>query len=257
MANKVTYNDANYDILNAITLADRNYIILMDSNDIGNLTFLESSIVNGERKFTLPPKSYDVNEHKNSNLKRLQLNFLVHLIINIIKEEYSHANIRTKTDINSKFNEIKNFIHTDLDTKYIIDDEKNLNIDTFSKIAKFLESHLKDQFITSVKKDEVKQYSYLERPIVTVEGLDTEWLYELSSNELEELVKSGKTSTELIYISDALNKAKEREQSIKNYEARGHVKTLKMQDRNAAFIDTFLLSAITASFYLLLLLSIF
>ena len=56
---------------------------------------------------------------------------------------------------------------------------------------------------------------------------------------------------------DALEKRKENDQAISKYNEIGHTKVLTKRDNSAAFIDTLLLSLITASFALLLLMSIF
>lgn len=258
MASKIVYNNTSYDILDAIVLLDRDYLVLVNPDNINNITFVESVLIDNQRKYFLPPKSFDISNNVNCDLKRLQTNFVASTIVDVLKKYISNENLNNLDEIKIKFNEIKDFIYTDLTIKSILEDKKNLNINNFSKILDYIEKYLSEQFIVVVKNDIEQEYNYLDRPVVTRNGLDYEWLYELNLNELKELASSkNRTSTELIYIMDALEKRKENDQAINKYNEIGHVKSLRKRDNTAAFIDTLLLSLITASFLLLLLISIF
>lgn len=258
MANKVVYNNTSYDILDAMTISNRSYLILIDPINPNNIIFLESAVVNGERKYSLPPKSYDIANNHNCDLKRLQANFIVSRVVDILITEVNNGSLKSLKDIKEKFESLKNLIYRDATIKSILEDQKKLNEDNFLKISLYLEKYLNKQFIVTVKNENVKQYNYLDRPIRTSEGLDYDWLYDLNLSELKELA-SGKnrTSEELIYILDALDKREKSDQAINLYTEMGHTKKLVKYDNTAAFIDTVLLSLITASFALLLLLGIF
>lgn len=258
MANKVLYNNINYDILDAITLVNRDYLILVDSTRISNITFLESTVVDGKLKYSLPPKGFDVANNLNGDLKRLQVNFIVSRIVEILKREVNNGTLMSPSDIKTKFEQIKNFVYTDLTIRSILEDYKNLSAETFSRISDYLEKYMNEQFAVVVKNDKLEQYNYLDRPLKTSEGLDYDWLYNLELGQLKELASSNnRTSEELIYILDALDKRQKTDQAINNYTEMGRVMTLSKRDNTAAFIDTVLLSLITASFALLLLLNIF
>lgn len=254
MANKVVYNNTSYDILDAITLLNKDYLILCDENKLNNITFLESILLDGKRQYFLPPKSFTLEDNPNCNLKRLQASFIISRIVEILKSE----SFQTSNQIQSKINEIKNFIYTDLTIKSILEDNKNLSVSNFSAISDYLEKYLNKQFITDKQEYIIQQYNYLDRPIKTSEGLDYEWLYDLSLEELRELAGSkNRTSEELIYVLDALDKREKSDAALNNYAEMGRSLTLKKNNNTAAFVDTLLLSLITISFSLLLLLSVF
>ena len=253
MANKVVYNNTDYDILDAITLLDRNYLILINDNSFDDINYLESSIIDGQKKYFLPPKSYDISNY-NYDLKRLQLSFVVSRIINILKYQVENNYSRDLNDIKSNFVEIKKFLYNDTTIQSILNKYENLKPDTFLNILEKIEECLNKKFSIENK----KEYNYLERPIKTDNGLDYEWLYDLNLSQLRDIIGcKNRTSEELIYILDALDKKEETDLSIQYYTELGKIKKLKSQTATAAFVDVFLLTAITASFALLFLLSIF
>lgn len=258
MANKVLYNNINYDILDAITLIGRDYLILSDNNDLKNIFFLESSLVNDTRKYSLPPKSFKVEDNQNCDLKRLEINVLVNSAVEILKQEVAHGILNNQEEIQKRFNQIKSFIYTDLTIQSLIEDQKNLNSSSFSQISDYLQKDLEHQFPLSINNIAEEQYSYLDKPIRSNDGLNYEWLYKLDSKQLRELASDkNRTSEELIYILDALEKRTETEKAIEHYTEAGRAMTLTKKDNKAAFIDILLLSLITGSFLLLLLISIF
>ncbi|MBE6152419.1 MAG: hypothetical protein E7165_03820 [Firmicutes bacterium] len=253
MANKVVYNNTDYDILDAITLLDRNYLILINGNSFDDINYLESSIIDGQKKYFLPPKSYDIS-NSNYDLKRLQLSFVVSRIVNILKYQVENNYSRDLNDIKSNFVEIKKFLYNDTTIQSILNKYENLKPDTFLNILEKIEECLNKKFLIEDK----KEYNYLERPIKTDNGLDYEWLYDLNLSQLRDIIGcKNRTSEELIYILDALDKKEETYLSIQYYTELGKIKKLKSQTATAAFVDVFLLTAITASFALLFLLSIF
>ena len=142
--------------------------------------------------------------------------------------------------------------------KSIIEDNQNLTVDTFNKVAEYIERYFDAQLLDKVNNVEEKQYNYLNRPLKNSNGLDYEWLYELSLEELKEVARDkSRTSEDLIYIMDALDKRQNSDQAINNYTEIGKSFVLAKKESNAAFIDIILLSLITISFFLLLLLNIF
>lgn len=253
MANKVVYNNASYDILDAITLFNKDYLILVNENEIRNIIFVESSVVDGKRKYFLPPKSYKVEDNPNCNLRRLQTNYIIHSIVEILKK----SSCETKDELTRKIIAIKTFIYTDDDIEKFIKDESNLNLDKFNVSLDIVSQILEQKFGTNKHYVQESAVNYLNRPIKTMDGLDYDWLYELSLQELQELASSNRTSEELIYILDALKKAEQRELSINHYLEMGKVYRLNKPNPTSAFVDTLLLSIITLSFSLLFLLSIF
>jgi len=251
MANKVIYNNISYDVLDAITISNRKYLILVDSTNVNNITYLESSIINGEAKYALPPKSFDVTNNPNYDLKRLQVNFVVTTLIDMLRVD---GTIRNMQDLSERLKEMKSFILTDSKIQQMLDENVTLDQAGFIKMNDYLEKYLNENLLGNVK----EEYTYLNRPIQTKEGLDYEWLYDLNLQQLKELA-SGKerTSSELIYILDALNKRETADKALENYTEMGRALTLTKNDNKAAFIDILLISLITASFSLLLLIGLF
>ncbi|MBE6138808.1 MAG: hypothetical protein E7173_03600 [Firmicutes bacterium] len=251
MANKVMYNGKSYDILDAITISDRNYLIIVDEQNINNITYLESLFVNGEEKYSLPPKNFDVVNNPNLDLKRLQINFVVTTVVNILR---TNQEFTSKEELLKKIQQIKIFILTDAKVNQVLDEEVGLDIDNFNRMKEFLEQYLTEQLTNKPK----EQYTYLDRPIQTEDGLDYEWLYDLDLQQLKELAGSkDRTSGELIYILDALDKRANLDKALANYTDIGHLSSMQKHDSKAAFIDIVLLSLITISFSLLLLVSVF
>lgn len=258
MANKFVYNNTSYDVLDAITITNREYIILIDSNKLNNIIFLESFELNGEKKYFLPPKDFRIANNPNCDLRRLQTNFLMTNIVEVLKATVNSGFLKDYDDIKNKFEEISNFIKTDINIAGILLDNKNLSIDQFFENSKYLENYLSKSFnyITSVDSEDYSDY--LTRPIRTSDGLDYEWLYELNLVQLKELAGSkNKTSEELIYILDALDKRQKSDDGINYYNEMGRSLVLTKKEKKSAFIDILLIVLITSSFLLLLLIRIF
>lgn len=253
MAQKITYNNVSYDILDAIPVNQFEYFIMSNPNNLMDMMYAEKYATETETKYFLPPTSFKLEDHNGVDLKRLQINIMINEIIKILKKEIEKDNINSKEELITKIDTIKNFLNTDSVIKEIISDNRNLNKQSFEIIADYIRKYLNLQFSTKRKVIE-NQNSYA---IKTSDGLNYEWLYNLSSNELKEIAKDkNRTSEELIYILDALNKRLKTEEAIDVYTNNGFTKTKKI-DHKAAFVDTLLLILITASFGLLLLISIF
>ena len=187
------------------------------------------------------------------DLKRLQINIIVNEIIKILKKEVERDNINSRNELVSKIKDIQEFINTDSVIKEVIVDNRNLNYDSFELIADRVRKYLDIQLLNpkkTISNDDNKV-------IKNSQGLNYEWLYNLSSDELKEIAKDkNRTSEELIYILDALDKKLKTEEAIGTYTNNGFTKTKKI-DHKAAFVDTLLLVLITFSFGLLLLISLF
>lgn len=257
MANKVAYNNIQYDILDAIQMGSREYLIMLNPDNFYDIRYIEKANIAGVERYFLPPSDFSLEKNINADLKRLEINIIINKLVDIIKGEVVKENLNTISDINAKINEIKSFCSTDLTLKSFVEDTRNLNIETFGKITtyltKYLEHNLSPKKVQKSNNEEIG----LNRTIKTADGLNYDWLYNLSSNELKEIASDkNRTSEELIYILDALDKRIKTEQSIEGYVQSGHSKTYKQQNK-AAFIDILLLSFITGSFGILLLLSIF
>lgn len=258
MANKVVYNNTSYDIVDAITLANRDYLILVDRNNLNNITFLESMVIDGEQKYFLPPKNFKIANNPNCDLKRLQVNFVVTNIVEILKSGINNGTLNNYDHIRGKFKEICEFIQTDSNIYPILFNDKKTNTDEFLENSKKLENYLNKEFSYNIS-SEIEDYSnYMDRPIRTSNGLDYEWLYNLNLVQLKELTGSkNRTSEELIYILDALDKRKRNDEGINHYNEMGKSLQLTKKENKAAFIDVLLIVLITASFALLLFLEIF
>lgn len=257
MANKVAYNNIQYDILNAIHMNSREYLIMLNPNNFYDIKYIEKANIGGIERYFLPPTDFSLDKSINVDLKRLQVNIIINNLVEILKEEIVNNNLNTISDINEKLNEIKSFCDTDPTLKSFVEDKFNIKKETFENNMSLITKYLKLNLLSNRKKSENYADNYLDRPIKMDSDLDYDWLYELSSVELENLIsKKGITSDELIYISDALSKRKETELLIDNYDQKQKTKNYKQQ-KNAAFIDMILLSLITGSFGISLLLSIF
>ena len=253
MASKVTYNNIQYDILNAISMGPRDYLVLLNPENLNDIRYVERANINGEERYFLPPTDFSL-QNSGVNLKRLEIHIIINKIINILKAEVTKGVLNNESDLNKKISEIKSFCLTDLTLKSFVDDKANLNVETFDKITTYLTKYLEHNLVT--KKSTTLSESD-SKSIKNSDGFNYEWLYNLSSQELEELLtRKNLTSDELIYISDALQKCKQTEQLVENYEQKTKVKIYKEQ-KNAAFVDMILLSFITGSFGILLLLSMF
>ena len=251
MANKVMYNNISYDILDAIAIAGRNYLILVDPTNLNNITYLENTVINGENKYLLPPKSFDVSNNPKCDLKRLQINFVMTNLINMLKTD---GTIKNEQDLKTKISRIKTFLLTDVKLGEILDENMTLDLELFVKTNDFLEKYLNEQFL----ENEIEEYTYLNRPIQTKDGLDYDWLYDLDLQQLKELASAkDRTSGELIYILDALNKRENTDKALEKYAEMGRASIEETHTNKAAFIDILLLSLLTASFSLLLLLGLF
>ena len=118
----------------------------------------------------------------------------------MLKIEVNNGSLNSFTEIKTRFDQIKSFIYSDLTVRSILDDYKNLSVDTFSKISDYLEKYLNKQFAVVVNKDKNEQYNYLDRPLKTDEGLDYDWLYDLEVSQLKELASSkNRTSYKSLY----------------------------------------------------------
>lgn len=252
MASVVTYNNTKYDILDAIPMNNFEYLIMSNPNNLMDIMYAEK--YNGEDgiKYFLPPESFKLADHKNVNLKRLQVNIIFDEIIKILRKEVERDNINSREELNSKIANIKEVLNTDSVIKEVVADNHNLNNESFEEIATYIRKYLNLQLLNK-KKVTIEDDS---RTIKTSHGLNYEWLYNISSDELKELAKDkNRTSEELIYILDALNKRLKTEEAIGNYTS-GYAKTKKI-DHTSAFIDVLLLVFVTLSFGLILLISIF
>lgn len=253
MAGKVTYNNIQYDILDAIPINNCEYLIMSNPNNLMDVMYAEKYTDENGSRYFLPPKSFKLEDHNGVDLKRLQINIIINEIIQILKKEVERDNINSKSEMIEKLNNIKEFLNTDSVIKEAIADNVNLNENSFEAIMSQVRKYLSVQLLSKKKvvtSDDSKK-------IKTAQGLNYEWLYTLSSDELKEIAKDkNRTSEELIYILDALNKRLKTEEAIDNYTNNGFTKTKKI-DHKAAFVDTVLLILITASFGLLLLISIF
>lgn len=257
MANKVAYNNIQYDILDAIQMGSREYLIMLNPDNFYDIRYIEKANINGVERYFLPPTDFSLEKNNNADLKRLEIHTIINKLVDIIKGEVVKENLNTVADINKKINEIKSFCSTDLTLKSFVEDTSNLNIETFNKIATYLTKYLEHNLATKKVQKTNNEEIGLNRPIKTIDGLNYDWLYDLSSKELKEIASDkNRTSEELIYILDALDKRIKTEQSIEGYVESGHSKVHKQQNK-AAFIDILLLSCITGSFGILLLLSIF
>ena len=235
----------------------RNYLIMLNPDNFYDIRYIENVNIDGVERYFLPPTDFSLDKNPNVDLKRLQVNTIINKLVEILKEEIVKENLNTIHDINQKLNQIKSFCDTDLTFKSFIDDKSSIKVETFEKNISLITKYLKLNLSSNKKTLDNYDDNYLNRPIKTDNGLNYDWLYELSSIELENLLnKKGITSEELIYISDALKKRKETELLIDNYDQKTKIKNYKQQ-KNAAFIDMILLSFITGSFGILLLLSIF
>ena len=256
MAKKVAYNNIQYDIINAIRINSRDYLIMLNPDNFYDIRYIEKASIDGVERYFLPPTDFSLEKNVNTDLKRLQVNIIVNKLVEILKEEVVKENLKTSSDINKKLNEIKSFCDTDLTLKSFVGDKFNTQKEMFENNISLITKYLELNFLTKKKQLDSYDENYLNRPIKTDNGLNYDWLYELSSAELENLInKKGITSEELIYISDALKKRKETEVLVDNYDQKTKIKDHK-QKKNAAFIDMILLSLITGSFGILLLLSI-
>lgn len=252
MASVVTYNNTKYDILDAIPMNKFEYLIMSNSDNLSDVMYAEKYINEDGVKYFLPPESFKLEDHKGVDLKRLQVNIIFDEIIKILKKEVERDNINSRNELMSKINNIKEILNTDLFIKEVIADNRNLNDETFEEIATYIRKYLNLHLLTK-KKTAVDEEP---KRIKTSQGLNYEWLYSLSSDELKELAKDkNRTSEELIYILDALNKRLKTEEAIDNYTS-GYTKTKKI-DHKAAFIDVLLLVFVTLSFGLILLISVF
>lgn len=253
MARVVTYNNIKYDILDAIPINNFEYLIMSNPENLMDIMYTEKYMDENGVKYFLPPKSFKLEEHQGVDLKRLQVNIIINEIISILKKEVERDNINSRDDLLAKLSNIEEFLNTDSVIKEIIVDKRNLNEQSFEMIAQYIKKYLTLQLLNK-KKITVENDN---KTIKTQHGLNYEWLYSLSSDELKELAKDkNRTSEELIYILDALNKSLATEEAIDNYTNGGYMKTKKI-DNKAAFIDILLLVFITSSFGLLLLISIF
>ena len=257
MANKVVYNNIQYDIINAIHMNSRDYLIMLNPNNFYDIRYIEKANIDGAERYFLPPSDFSLDKNPNVDLKRLQVNTIINKLVEILKEEIVRDNLNTVSDINQKLHEIKSFCNTDPTFKSFIEDQFNIKTETFDNNISLITKYLKLNLLSNKKKQETLVDNYLDRPIKTDSDLTYDWLYDLSSTELENLLnKKGITSEELIYISDALSKRKETEALVNNYAEKTKIKNFQQQ-KNAAFIDMILLSLITGSFGILLVLSIF
>ena len=162
--------------------------------------------------------------------------------------------IRTEQDLKTKIGHMKQFVMTDVKLSKILDENMALDLELFVKINDYLEKYLNEELLSN----EQKEYDYLNRNIYTKDGLDYEWLYDLDLQQLKELAsQKDRTSGELIYILDALNKRENTDKSLEQYNEMGRTSYEEPHTNKAAFIDIVLLSLITASFSLLLLLGLF
>ena len=253
MANKVTYNNIQYDILDVIPVNNFDYLIMSNPNDLMDVMYAEKYTDKNGARYFLPPKSFKLEDHPNVDLKRLQINIIINEIIEIVKKEIERDNINSRSEMIEKINNIKEFLFTDSVIKEALADNINLNDNSFELIMSQVRKYLNVQLLNKRKvvTDEDS------KAIKTSQGLNYEWLYSLSSDELKEIAKDkNRTSEELIYILDALNKRLKTEEAIDSYTNNGFTKTKKI-DHKAAFVDTLLLILVTFSFGLLLLISIF
>lgn len=253
MAGKVTYNNIQYDILDAIPVNNFDYLIMSNPNNLMDVMYAEKYTDENGTKYFLPPKSFKLEDHNGVDLKRLQINAIINEIIQILKKEVERDNINSRSEMIEKINNIEEFLSTDSVIKEVVADTINLNENSFEVIMSQVRKYLSLQLL-SKKKIVASEDS---KAIKTSQGLNYEWLYNLSSDELKEIARDkNRTSEELIYILDALNKRLKTEEAIGAYTNNGFTKTKKI-DHKAAFVDALLLILITFSFGLLLLISLF
>lgn len=238
-------------------MGSREYLIMLNPDNFYDIRYIEKANINGVDRYFLPPTEFSLEKNSNVDIKRLEINIIINKLVDIIKDEIAKDNLNTVSDIKVKIKEIKSFCFTDLTLKSFVEDIKNLNEETFDKITKYLTKYLELNIETKKTQKANTEEVGLNRSIRTDDGLNYDWLYNLSLNELKELASDkNRTSEELIYILDALDKRKATEQSLEGYLESGYTKTYKQQNK-AAFIDVLLLSLITGSFGMLLLLSMF
>lgn len=258
MANKVVYNNIQYDILDAIQMGSREYLIMLNPDNFYDIRYIEKVNIDGVERYFLPPTDFSLEKNSNTNLKRLEIHTIINRLVDIIKGEVVKENLNTADNIKEKINEIKSFCSTDLTLKSFVEDITNLNAENFDKITTYLTKYLEHNLATKKEQKSNNEEMGLNRSIKTTDGLDYDWLYSLSSKELKEIASDkNRTSEELIYILDALDKRVKTETAIDTYTTdKVHSKVYKQQNK-AAFIDILLLSFITGSFGISLLLSIF
>ena len=80
MANKVTYNNIQYDILDVIPVNNFDYLIMSNPNDLMDVMYAEKYIDKNGARYFLPPKSFKLEDHPNVDLKRLQINIIINAI---------------------------------------------------------------------------------------------------------------------------------------------------------------------------------
>lgn len=256
MASKIKYNNIPYDILNAIQMGDKEYLFISNPDDINDIRYIEKINVNGEVKYSLPPRDLSIESNPTRDLKNLQINSVASHIVDIVKNNINDGVLKSDIEVRKQLLYIESFIYSDLSVKTIIDDNDNLNHDNYETVVKSLNNYFDSQFLYSAMNKKIsEQTDKTSQQITTPDGLNYEWLYNLNSSELREIASQKHTSEELIYILDALDKRLETERSIEKY-TNGVAKTYK-KDNKAAFIDTLLLSLITGSFGILLLISLF
>lgn len=257
MANKVSYNNIQYDILDAIQMGSREYLILLNPDNFYDVRYIEKANIDGIERYFLPPTDFSLEKNGKVGLKRLEINVIINKLVDIIKNEVVKENLNTVADINQKIVEIKTFCSTDLTLKSFVEDARNLNPENFEQITTYLIKYLELNLASKKIQKSSTEETGLNRAIKTNDGLNYDWLYNLSSKELKEIASDkSHTSEELIYILDALDKRVKTETAISEYTDKGYGKTYN-SDHKSAFIDTLLLSLITISFGLVLLISLF
>lgn len=253
MAQKIKYNNVSYDILDAIPVNNFEYLIISNPDNLMDIVYVEKYNSEDGIKYFLPPTSFKLEDHHQVDLKRLQINIIINEIIKIIKKEIERDNINSREDIFNQINNVKVFLNTDSVIKEILSDNRNLTEQNFEVFSDYVRKYLNIQLLN---KKELKE-EFDSKKIKTSQGLNYEWLYNLNSDELKEIAKDkNRTSEELIYILDALDKRLKTEQAIEHYTNSGYTKTKKI-DNKSAFIDTLLLIFITLSFGFILLISVF
>lgn len=257
MANKVSYNNIQYDILDAISMASREYLIILNPDNFYDVRYVEKANINGTERYFLPPTDFSLENNSKTGLKRLEVNIIINKLVDIIKGEVAKDNLNSVLDIKQKIAEIKIFCSTDLTLKSFVEDTRNLNEENFVKITTYLTKYLELNLASKKVQTLNDQNNGLNRAIKTPDGLNYDWLYNLSSSELKEIAgDKTRTSEELIYILDALDKRVKTETAISAYTDNGDSKTYNRGNKTA-FIDIFLLSVIIISFGLVLLVSLF
>lgn len=256
---KVMYNNIPYDILDAILVHKREYMIMSNPNDIRDIRFIEKFNDGTKDKYFLPPQSFKLENNPNCNIKRLEIHTIMNQVINILRRDINSGVLASTSDIKKEIDKVKSFFYTDLTLQSFMEDERNLNLDNYDKIVTYLTKYIQHQFPDNNKKEVIEESNDLSRPIKTNNGLNYDWLYSLDSTQLKQIASDkNRTSEELIYILDALDKKLKTDQAIEQYTIdNGHAKVKANTDTAAAFVETLLLSLITGSFALLLLLSLF